>query len=773
MSTNKHAQPASAAATNLTAESGRGLSRRTFLKATGILIVGVSVADPMQLLAPAAAHAQQPAPPPLGNPATQLDSWLSVDADGLVTVYSGRVELGTGVETALTQIAAEELDVPIGRVTIVQGDTARTVDQGASFGSTTVSRGGAELRRAAAEARQALVGLAAAQLGVSANELMVKDGIVYVASDSWMPNDQAPVHSASYGSLIGGKRFEIELTGTAEPKSPGEYTVVGRSVPRVDIPAKVTGSFEYVQNVRVPGMLHGRVVRPSPPQSGVTLVSVDEGSVSDIPGLVRVVVKGNWVGVVAEREENVIKAARQLKVTWSDPVGLPPQAEVFSIVRNTPSDDRVLGETGDVDAALRSATRTVQATYQWPQQIHAMMGPACGVADVRDGRATIWSGTQYPLGHQRLFSQRLELPLDNVRIIYTEGSGCYGRYSTDDAALDAAMLSQALGRPVRVQWMREDEHGWDHANTPMLFDMRAGLDANGGVVGWEHQVWSASHVAQSLLGDQTGGNWVIPIGVYVGDDTPTFYDFPNARYLLHALDRAPLRYGNNRSLGAIESAFAGESFMDEMAAAAGQDPMQFRLRHLSEPRAIGVLQAAVERAGWETRPSPQRGASGSGVLTGRGVAVSEYGTTPQTGRTWVGIVADVEVDTRSGEVRVPRIVVAHDCGLVVNPDGVRNQIEGNVLQGLSRALFEEATWDTAGVTSIDWRSYPILTFADVPDVDVVVVNRPDVISSGAGESACIPLGAVIGNAIHDATGVRLRRVPFTADSVKAALGERA
>jgi CO/xanthine dehydrogenase Mo-binding subunit len=403
-----------------------------------------------------------------------------------------------------------------------------------------------------------------------------------------------------------------------------------------------------------------------------------------------------------------------------------------------------------------------------------MMGPDCGLADVRPDGATIWSGTQYPIGHQRLFAQRLELPLDSVRIVYTEGSGCYGRYTTDDAALDAAMLSQTVGRPVRVQWMREDEHGWDHANTPMLFDMRAGLDATGNVVAWEHQAWSASHVAQSLLADQMGGNWVIPIGpVFVGDDTPKFYDFANTRYLLHALDTAPLRYGNNRSLGAILSAFAGESFMDELAAAAGQDPVAFRLRYLSEPRAIDALKAATERAGWDARPSPKRGAPSGGLLTGRGVALTHYGVTPQTGMTWVSAVAEVEVDPTSGEVRVRRITVAHDCGLIVNPDGVRNQIEGNVLQGLSRALFEEATWEPSGVTSIDWRSYPILTFDDVPEVDVVLINRPDVISSGAGESACIPLGAVIANAIFDATGARLRRVPFTADRVKAALAQRA
>jgi nicotinate dehydrogenase subunit B len=302
--------------------------------------------------------------------------------------------------------------------------------------------------------------------------------------------------------------------------------------------------------------------------------------------------------------------------------------------------------------------------------------------------------------------------------------------------------------------------------------MRAGLDATGEVVAWQHQAWAARHTGQAILGDQTGGNWVVPLTpVFVGDDTPKFYEFANRRYVLHALDRALLRYGNNRSLGAILSAFAAESFMDELAAAAGQDPVAFRLRYLSEPRAAEALRAAAERAGWDARPSPKRGAASGGLLTGRGVALAEYGVTPQSGTTWVGMVADVEVDPNNGRVRVPRIVVAHDCGLIVNPDGVRNQIEGNVLQGLSRALLEEVTWEASGVTSTDWRSYPVLTFADVPDVDIVLINRPDVQSSGAGESACIPLGAVISNAIFDATGVRMRRVPFTEVRVRTALSQ--
>ncbi len=743
--------------TSSTSLVGRVVSRRAFLKGSGVLVVGFSLAGSAKLLAPAVAQAQQ------AGPAQRIDSWLAIAEDGGVTLFTGKVELGTGIETALAQIAAEELDVPFARMSVVQGDTAVSPDQGRTVGSLSVSQGGVAVRRAAAEARQALVRLAAEHLGAPTEQLVVRDGVVSVAGD--------PSLSVSYGALVGGRRFDLEVTGAAEPKSPADYTIVGQPIHRLDIPAKMTGVFTYVQNVRLPGMLHGRVVRPAP-QSGATLVSVDEDSVRDLPGRVQVVVRGNLVGVVAEREEQAIEAAKQLRVTWSDPAGLPDQADLFAVVRATPSDDRLLEEAGDVAAALDGAAKSVQATYEFPFQSHAMMGPSCGVADVRDGSATVWSGTQHPHGFQKELAAWLDLPEQAVRVIYTEGSGCYGRYTTDDAALDAALLSQAVGRPVRVQWMRQDEHGWDHYNTPMLFDLRAGLDASGKVVAYDWQSWSARHTGQPLLGGNTG-DWVIPLDpVFVGDDTPKFYDFANKRYVLHALDRVPLRHGNNRSLGAMLSAYAGESFMDELAAAAGADPVEFRLRHLSDQRAVEALRAAAERAGWDARPSPKPGASRSGVVTGRGVALGEYGVNPQLGRTWIGMVAEVEVNQDNGEVRVKRIVVSHDCGLIVNPDGVRNQIEGNVLQSLSRTLFEEVEFDRSGVTSVDWRTYPILTFEDVPEVEIVLIDRKDLPPSGAGESATIPTAAAVANAVFDATGVRLRRVPFTLGRVRAALQQR-
>lgn len=734
------------------------LSRRTFLKATGVLVVGFSLADRLAPGGAPAAHAQA------GLPAQRLDSWLAIADDGTVTLFTGKVELGTGVETALAQIAADELDVAWDQMHVVQGDTARTVDQGPTVGSQSVAIGGAQIRQAAAEARHVLLALAAEQLGAPVEQLQVRDGVVSVGGD--------PERSVSYAALVHGRRLELEVSGAATPKRPEEYRLVGQPVPRRDIPAKMTGEFEYVQNVRLPGMLHGRVVRPTP-QSGATLVSVDEGSVADMPGLVQVVVRGNFVGVVAEREEQAIQAARQLRVTWSAPAGLPPQDTLFSVVRAAPSDDRLLDEAGDVAAALASAAKTVEATYEYPFQMHGMIGPSCAVADVRPDGATVWSGTQAPHVLQADIARALDLPVERVRVIYTEGSGCYGRYRSDDAALDAALLSQAVGRPVRVQWMRADEHGWEHYNPAMVFSIRGGVDARGQVVAYDYEVWSARHTGQRLLGEQTGGGWVLPLDpVFVGHDTLMFYDFPNRRYLLHAQGQSLLRNGNNRSLGGLPSGFAGEAFMDELAAAAGADPVAFRLQHLTNERARAVLEAVAAAAGWQRRPAPKPEASRTGMTTGRGVALIEYGDPPN--QTWVAMVAEVAVDPASGLVRVPRIVVAHDCGLVVNPDGVRNQIEGNVLQSLSRTLHEEVQFDASGVTSLDWRSYPILTFEEVPErVEIVLVDRPDLAPTGAGEATTVPTAAAISNAIFDATGVRLRRVPFTPERVQAALRQRA
>jgi len=647
--------------------------------------------------------------------------------------------------------------VPFQLLTVVQGDTALTVDQGATNGSVSIATAGAQIRKVAAEARGALLALAADRLGVPVDQLRVQDGVVSSMSD--------PARQVSYGQLVAAGGFALQLTGDATTKNPADYTIVGQPFGRVDIPAKMAGTFEYVQNVRVPGMLHARVVRPAP-ESGASVLSVDQGSISDVPGIVQIVTRDNWVGIVAQREEQAIRAAQQLQVTWSDPVPLPSYDQLFSVVRAIPGDDQTLSESGNVDAALSGAATLLSATYEFPPQAHGMIGPSCAVADVRSDGATVWSGTQYPVGLAREVATRLNMPSDSVHVIYVEGSGCYGRYSTDDAAIDAAYLSQTVGQPVRVQWMRADEHGWDHFSPAMLFDIRGGLDGNGNVIGWDYEVWSASHVAQPYLGDQTGGPWTSPR--FVGDDTQTSYGFPNLRLVLHAQPTSVLRHGNLRSLGAMMSTFASESFIDELAAAAGADPVQFRLGYLTDPRAIDVLIAAAQQSGWDARPSPGSSAGGSGELTGRGVSVAKLGGGPN-GTTWIATIAEVAVDAATGKVRATRMTVAHDCGLIINPDGLGNQIEGNVIQSTSRALLEEVKFDESGVLIKDWRDYPIITFPDVPEVDIVLLDHPDAPASGAGESATIPTVAAIGNAIFDATGVRLRRAPFSADRVKVAL----
>jgi CO/xanthine dehydrogenase Mo-binding subunit len=600
--------------------------------------------------------------------------------------------------------------------------------------------------------------MAAERLGAPAEALEVHDGVVTVAGQS-----------ISYGELIGNRRFELEVSGTAPRKDPSRYTIVGQSIPRVDIPAKVTGQFRYVHDVRLPSMLHARVVRPAP-QSGATLVSVDESSVAGLP--VRVIVFGNCVGLLAEREEHAVRAARELRLTWSAPSGLPHPDDVFTAVRHTPSVDSILAETGDPDAGFAGATRTFAATYEFPYQLHGMIGPDCAVADVRADGSTIWSGTQAPFKLQGDLADKLGLTPESVRIIYVEGSGCYGRYMADDAALDAALLSQAVGRPVRVQWMRADEHGWDHFNPAMIYDLRAGLDSSGRVVGWDFEVWTAMHpLGPDLLGDQTGAPWVRGILPFAGDFSPNHYNFDNRRLVVHAQASAAFRHGNNRALGALPGAFAAESFLDTLAAASGQDPIQFRLEYLDEPRGVEVLRLAAETAGWDTRRSPgaDAGARGAGVAHGRGVALARYGPNPALSATWVAMVAEVQVDRVTGEVDVSRVVVAHDCGRIINPDGVRNQVEGNVIQSASRTLLEELHFDESGVTSLDWVSYPILTFPRVPDVQIALIDRPELPPYGAGEPASVPVAAAIGNAIYDATGVRLQRVPFTPARVRQAL----
>jgi nicotinate dehydrogenase subunit B len=696
-----------------------------------------------------------------GKLTDRLDDWLAIEEDGTISAFSGKVELGTGVRTALAQIVAEELDVPFERVRLVMGDTARTPDEGYTAGSMTIQSSGSALRQAAAEARRILLDMASNLLDAAPGELVVRDGVIFVSRD--------PDRTVTYAELRGGKPFNCEVTGQAPLKRPEDYHIVGASVSRPDIAQKATGQPSFVQDLRLPGMLHARLVRP--PSAGAKLLSIDERSVENVPGLVTIVHRNNFIGLVAEREEQAILAAKLLKVEWQEPATLPRMEDLYTALRSQPTQDSLLSEAGDVEGALRQAVQSLHATYYQPYHAHASIGPSCAVAEVKDDQITIWSSTAGPYPLRAALAQLLGVPVENVRFIHMEGAGSYGQNGADDVAADAAILAKAVGKPVRVQWSREDEFVWEPKAPAMVMDVRGGLDAQGNVVAWEYQVWSPSHVArprfagQLLTAQLLSGQEAPPLRFSFGAErnARTNYVFPDQRVTVHWLEHSPLRASAFRSLGGAENTFANESFMDELAAAAGVDAVEFRLRHLPDPRAQAVLKAAAEKAGWDTRPSPQ--AKPNGLAEGRGVAYAQY----ENDQALVACIAHVQVDTASGAVHVKRMVIAHDCGLIINPDGLENQIEGNVIQSLSRALKEEVQFSQSHVTSVDWETYPILKFSEVPDVDIVLINRPDQPAVGAGEPSTVTTSAAVANAIFDATGGRVRQIPFTPERVKAAL----
>ncbi len=735
------------------------LSRRDLIKAGGALVVSLAF-DPIASR-PAAAQAAD-ADRFLGKPLAgdAVDAFLSVNADGSITVFTGKVDLGTGARIALRQMAAEELDVPIDALVLIEGDTALTPDQGPTAGSQGITRGGAEIRRAAATARQALVRLAGARLGRPVEELGVVDGVVRPKTGG---------SGVRYADLVGGQRFELKADPKAPMKKPEEYRLVGQPLPRPDVPAKVTGRHVYVHDLTLPGMLHARVIRP--PAVRAELTAVDEQSIASIPGA-RVVRLENFVAAVAESEWNAVRAARQLKVAWSTTPALPEQAALFAELRRGPVvRDQTTVNRGDAGEGFGRGRKTLNATYEWPMQTHGSMGPSCAIADVKPDRTTIWTASQATHRFQSTLARLLGLPRERVRIIYVDGAGCYGMNGHDDAACDAALLSKTLGRPVRVQWSREDEHGWDPKGPPQLLDIRAALDEQGEVVAWETDAWLPLATAGlpniPLLGPQAAGI-AQPLGLSTGlisqnIDPP--YDFPNVRGVVHWLKDAPLRPSNIRAPGKIANSFAVESFVDELAAAAGQDALAFRLQHLKNPRGVEVLRRVGALIAWT--PRARSVDVTARVLAGRGLAYVHY----KHNENHVAIGMEVSVDRASGRVRVTRVVCAHDCGLMINPDCVKSQIEGNILQTLSRTLFEEVTFDRFRVTSVDWASYPILTFPDVPALEIDLVERPAEPPLGAGEASSTPVPAALANAIFDATGMRLRSVPLTPAKLKAALAE--
>jgi CO/xanthine dehydrogenase Mo-binding subunit len=731
------------------------MQRREFLMTGGALVVSFA-------LRPAAAASW-----PTSPDAKALDSWIRVGADGSVTASVGKIDAGMGISTSFTQIVAEELDVPLDRVTLVMGDTATTVDQRGTGGSNGIQDGGAALREAGAEARAALLSLGAERLGVPAEALRAKEGVVFVAAE---PSRRVP-----YGELVGGRRFELPVSGKVKPKDPHDYTVAGTAVPRLDIPAKVSARYRYITDFSVPGMLHARVIRP--PEAGAKVMEVV--SRPGVAGLAQVVRRGDLVAVVCEREEQAIDAARALEVRWSAPAPMfwPSYDALYDhLRREKPKATHSQPAKGDVDAAIALAAHAVEARYEYPFQSHASMAPGCAVADVRGGRAQVWSGGQKPYPLRHALAELLGLPVEEIRVTWIAGPGSYGMNDADDAAADAALLSKLVGRPVRLQYMRAEGTGWDPKGPPVAFRMRGGLDGAGKVSTWDYEARGFSGRVRNngteRAGDTLAGQLSGPLaGKHT--DWPQFpaesYAFDNVRKVSHTIDwdrsmPTGLRTAHLRDPDGMATCFASESFMDEMAFAAGADPVEFRLRHLSNAREAAVVKAAAEKAGWERRAGP-RAHGGARLVTGRGIAYAPRGGTV------VAIVADVEADRETGAWRARRFTCAHDCGFVVNPLTLRGTIEANLIQAMSRTRHEAVRFDERRVLSVDWITYPIVDMTEVPDaIDIVVVgNAPGAKASGAGEPSSRPVAAALANALFDATGVRLRRVPLTQESLLAGL----
>jgi CO/xanthine dehydrogenase Mo-binding subunit len=715
------------------------LSRIDFLVAAGALVVAIG-ASPDSALAQAASETN----PVGGTDYPNVDSWIALDAQGGVTISWGKVEQGTGIQTALAQLVADELDVPFASITVLQGDTDRTPDQGYTAGSQSLMAGALPVRKAAAQARATLIGLAAAQLSLAPGTLSARDGAVISSTD--------PTVRVPYATLVPSGRIDRIIAANVALKPPAAYRVVGQPIQRVDIPGKVNGTFTYVQNVRVPGMWHARMVHPR--RLGQVASRVDASSLGELRGRVHIVHENAFVAVAAAREWDAISAARQLKVEWSGGDPLPPADRLDALLRATPSTSRVLATTGDV-STLSSDGNTLRATYHWPFQSHGSIGSSCGVADVRSDGVTIWNGTEGSHFLQRSIAALLGRDARDVVVKYVEASGAYGHNGADDAAAAAAVISARIGKPVRMQYMRFDETAWDPKGPAMLIDLEGNLDSNGHIAAWSFHGYTPTHVgrpngeAGSLLAGLLIGRPSAHEPLVGGDrNAKNNYDITNQHIAISDLASAPIRTSSFRGLGGTANTFANESFIDELAHAAKADPIAFRLTHLSDSRARAIL-AALQPA----------------YQPGRGVAFVRYENTDA----YLGAVVDLAVNRKSGEVTLRHVWIAHDCGLIVNPDGLRNQIEGNVIQGSSRALLEAVTFNADGVTSVDWNTYPILTYNAVPSIDITLINRPDQPIFGAGEATSMLMPPAIANAIFAQTGARLRNVPFTPGRVKAAL----
>ena len=774
----------------------RSTSRRDFLKSSGALVISCTVGGipASEALAGGAAEAGQPAGPYPDPDFRQLDTWIVIHPDNTATFFVGKTDGGQGTGTAFRQMMCDELDIAYDMSSLVMGSTDITPDQGGSGGSDAIERDGWPMRRVAAEARRVLLELAAERFATPVDELVVSEGRISVRSGA-----KAAV---TYAELVGGKRFDVALSGNdinatrgrADIKPVNELRIVGQSLDRYDIPPKVDGSLISAVDMRLPGMVHARNIRP--PVAGATLRGIDESSVADVPGFIRVVASGNYVAVVCEREEQAIRAARQLQVDWQPPetAPFPDSGRLFDYMREvTPTSTDVPEVTGDPDAAFAAAERIVEAEYEVPFQGHTAIGPAHALADPSDGQMTIYSNDMKSYGLRNGVAEFLDMPRENVRVVYMDGPQVYGRTAADDAGFEAAYLASEIGRPVRVQWMRDEETAWDTKGPAYVFKLRGALDAEGKVTALHYDACAADYnhvgynVPDTVLIAQLMGRRPTTVPAGRAASPSVLYAIPNRRTTTRVVSmplawETPLRTGNLRDPNGPQVTYALESFIDELAAAAGADPIEFRLDMLEQSaeddvfrraRSIAAVQAAADAYGWDARPSPkprQNRNAAEPILTGRGISY-----TYRNG-TIAAVIAEAEVNRLSGRVWVKRLVCAHDCGLVINPEGLRRTVEGGMLHALSRALWEEVRFDTEKVTSVDWVSHPSLRHSDTPEsIDVVLVNgdpdpeRPDLPPYGAGEGSHKPVIAAVANAIFDATGVRLRRVPFRAERVLAAL----
>jgi CO/xanthine dehydrogenase Mo-binding subunit len=736
------------------------LDRRHLLAGGGALIVSFSLGDALAQDQSAPAAAPPPSPPGSLKQAPFLDSWIRIDADGGITAFTGKAELGQGFRTAFQQIAAEELDVPFESVKVVTADTQLTANEGYTSGSNSMKDSGTAIQNAAAQARALLLAEAARRLELPAESLRTENGAVILPDGRRL----------RYGDLVAADMLHVQAQPKSQLKDPSMFKVMGQPVPRVDIPAKVTGGAAYVQDMRLPGMVHARIVRP--PSYGAQLTECDTSAVEKLPGVVKVIRDGNFLAVVAAKQFQAIKAMAALSAAakWREAATLPKQHDLPRVLTNLPSQDTTIFQQSNPST---TGQKIIEATYTRPYQAHGSIGPSCAVAQFSDGAMTVWTHTQGVYPDRQGIAEMLRMPPAKVRCIHVEGSGCYGHNGADDAAADAALIARALpGTPVRVQWTREQEHAWEPFGPAMVTKLKASLDSDGAISDWNFEVWSNTHStrpggAGSMLAAQhmaqpfaAPAPRPLPLPEGGGDrNAIPIYKFPNAKVVHHFIPAMPLRISAMRALGAYHNVFSIESFMDELAGAAGADPVEFRLKHLDDPRGRDVINKAAQAFGWRKgQKAPQD--------RGYGFAFARY----KNLAAYCAIVTEVEVNRETARPRLVRAVAAVDSGQVVNPDGLINQIEGAILQSMSWTLYESVTFDDTRITSIDWQTYPILRFNAVPDsVEVHIINRPGQPFLGSGETGQGPAAASIANAIADATGKRLRNLPLTRKRIKDAI----